>query len=170
MSTVAFGAEATLTWTPPTQNTDGSALTDLAGYRIYYGTASGTYTLGPIDVADPTAVEYVVTGLNNDTTYYFVATSYNSAGTESAYSNEASKTTPPLTPNPPANLTVSPDNLTAYTYSISTDKLVMIPVGTVTSTTPCDGTMSMNGLYRVDRNTVDYVGSIQPPVVFAECI
>ena len=27
-----------LSWTPPTQNTDGSALTDLAGYKLYYGT------------------------------------------------------------------------------------------------------------------------------------
>ena len=30
---------ATISWIPPTQNTDGSALTDLAGYRIYYGTS-----------------------------------------------------------------------------------------------------------------------------------
>ncbi len=34
---------ATLSWTPPTQNTDGSPLTDLAGYRVYWGTSSGNY-------------------------------------------------------------------------------------------------------------------------------
>src|SRR5262249_43353816 len=35
---------ATLTWTPPTQNTDGSALNNLAGYKVYWGTSQGTYT------------------------------------------------------------------------------------------------------------------------------
>jgi hypothetical protein len=33
----------TLSWTAPTQNDDGSTLTDLAGYRIYWGTTSGSY-------------------------------------------------------------------------------------------------------------------------------
>jgi len=31
---------ATISWTPPTQNVDGTALTDLAGYKIYYGTSA----------------------------------------------------------------------------------------------------------------------------------
>jgi hypothetical protein len=167
---IALAADADLSWTAPTQNEDGSVLTDLAGYKIYYGTATGTYDLGPIDIADPTALSYVVTGLANDTTYYFVATAYNTNGVESQYSNEATKTTAPLAPNPPLNLTVNPENGTAYTYSISVDKVVMIPIGTVPGNTPCDTTMSMNGLYRVDRDTVDYVGTIQPPVVFADCV
>ena len=34
---------ATLSWVPPTQNSDGSPLTNLASYRVYYGTSSGTY-------------------------------------------------------------------------------------------------------------------------------
>src|SRR5262245_6325967 len=33
-----------VSWTPPTQNNDGSTLTDLSGYKIHYGTASGNYT------------------------------------------------------------------------------------------------------------------------------
>jgi hypothetical protein len=35
------GTTATLTWDAPTTNADGTPLTDLAGYRIYYGTTSG---------------------------------------------------------------------------------------------------------------------------------
>src|SRR4029453_5899928 len=35
---------ATLSWTPPTRNTDGTTLTNLPGYRIYYGTSSGSLT------------------------------------------------------------------------------------------------------------------------------
>lgn len=167
---IAWAAEATLSWTPPTQNEDGSPLTDLAGYNFYYGTATGVYDQGPINLPDPTATEYVVTGLANDTTYYFVATAYNTAGTESQYSGEATKTIGPLAPKAPTNLTVNPEDGTAYTYSISVDRLVMIPIGTVPGDTPCDTSMSMNGLYRVDRDSVNYVGSIQPPVVFADCV
>lgn len=167
---VAIAAEAVLSWTPPTENEDGSALTDLAGYKFYYGTTSGVYDLGPIDLPDPAATTYTVTGLDYDTTYYFVATAYNTSGTESVYSNEATKTTAPLRPNPPLNLTVNPDNLTAYTYSISVNKVVMIPVGTVPSNTPCDPTMSMNGYNLVDTNAVELLANIQPPVAFADCI
>ena len=34
----AFSAEVTLSWDPPTTNADGTPLTDLAGYKVYYGT------------------------------------------------------------------------------------------------------------------------------------
>jgi hypothetical protein len=33
---------ATVSLTPPAQNTDGSPLTDLAGMRVYYGTSSSS--------------------------------------------------------------------------------------------------------------------------------
>ena len=39
-----FAGDATLAWDPPTTNADGSPLTDLAGYKIYYVTTSGNYT------------------------------------------------------------------------------------------------------------------------------
>ncbi len=83
---------ATLSWQPPTQNTDGSALTDLAGYNIYYGTTPGTYTKTiPLNTVGLTT--YVVENLSNTTTYYFVITAVNSAGVESQYSAVGSKTT-----------------------------------------------------------------------------
>src|SRR5690606_30608197 len=41
----AFGeGSATLTWTPPTRQADGSALRDLAGYKVYWGQESGKYS------------------------------------------------------------------------------------------------------------------------------
>jgi hypothetical protein len=86
---VASGS-ATLTWTPPTQNTDGSPLTNLAGYRIYWGTAPGTYT-SSVTLTNPGLSSYVVTSLAPGT-YYFVVTARNSAGVESVLSNTASKT------------------------------------------------------------------------------
>jgi hypothetical protein len=85
---VSLGS-ATLSWTPPTQNDDGSTLTDLAGYKIYYGTNSGSYST-PIRIDNPGISTYVVENLT-PTTYYFVATAFNSSGVESAFSGEAIK-------------------------------------------------------------------------------
>ena len=79
---------ATLSWSPPTQNTDGTPLT-AAGFRVYYGTASRHYG-APIDVGDVTS--YVLGGLQVGQTYYFAVTAYDSGGNESAYSTEVSKT------------------------------------------------------------------------------
>ncbi len=83
---------ATISWVPPTTNEDGSTLSNLAGYKIYYGTAVGNYP-NAIDVNNPGLSSYVVGNLASNT-YYFVVTAYDSLGTESAYSNVASKTIP----------------------------------------------------------------------------
>ena len=79
----------TLSWTPPTQNEDGSALVNLAGYKFYYGTVSGTYP-NSIRIDNSGIASYVIENLTPDT-YYFVATAFNSIGIESRYSNETIK-------------------------------------------------------------------------------
>jgi hypothetical protein len=79
---------ATLAWDAPSTNTDGSPLTDLAGYKIYYGTSSGSYTT-IIDVGNVTT--YIVNNLTSGT-YYFTVTTYNTNGDESAYATEINKT------------------------------------------------------------------------------
>jgi hypothetical protein len=86
---VAVGS-ATLSWLPPTTNTDGSALTNLAGYRIYWGPAQGNYP-NSTTLSNPGLTSYVISNLSPGT-YYFVATAYNSAGVESTFSGVASKT------------------------------------------------------------------------------
>jgi hypothetical protein len=72
---------ATLTWNPSTN-------TNLAGYKIYMGTASGIYG-SPITVGNVTS--YTVPNLGVGNTYYFAVTDYNSNGIESGFSNEVSK-------------------------------------------------------------------------------
>ena len=89
---IASGA-ATLSWTPPTENTDGTPLTDLAGYTVYWGTAPGNYQ-NSVTLDNPGLTSYVVENLAAATTYYFSTTAYNSAGLESTFSNVASKTFP----------------------------------------------------------------------------
>ena len=85
---VSLGS-ATLSWTAPTENMDGSALTDLAGFTLYYGVSEGSYT-EQIRINNPGISTYVVDNLTPDT-YYFVATAYNSSGVESPFSAVAVK-------------------------------------------------------------------------------
>jgi Putative Ig domain len=81
---------ATLSWMPPTENTNGTTLTNLAGYRIYYGTSSGAMTQR-ITVANAGTARYVVDGLAAGT-WYFSVRAYTTAGVESTGSNTATKT------------------------------------------------------------------------------
>ena len=83
---------ATLSWTAPTQNTDDSALTDLAGFRVYYGSSAGQLN-DVVQLPDPTTTTYTVRNLPSGTSY-FAVTAYNSAGVESAHSNTGSKVIP----------------------------------------------------------------------------
>jgi hypothetical protein len=83
---------ATLSWTPPTQNDDGSTLTDLAGFRIQYGSSPSALTQ-TIQVANAGVATYVVTGLTSGS-WYFTVRAYNTSGAESANSAVVSKTIP----------------------------------------------------------------------------
>jgi hypothetical protein len=85
---VSNGA-ATLTWTPPTTNTDGSTLTTLAGYRIAYG-ASAAHMTQTIQLGNAGMTSYVVENLAPGT-YYFAVRAYTSSGAESANSNVVTK-------------------------------------------------------------------------------
>ena len=79
------GATVTLAWDAPTTNVDGSPLTDLGGYKVYYGTTSGVYAtvlaVGSVTTA-------TVTNLQPGMTYFFAVTCYDIYGNESAFSQE----------------------------------------------------------------------------------
>lgn len=77
------GSTVTLAWNPSTST--------VAGYRLYYGAASGAYT-NRLDAGASTNA--TVSGLASGTTYYFAATDYTSSGIESGYSTEISYSTP----------------------------------------------------------------------------
>ena len=87
---LATTGSATLTWAAPTDNTDGSPITGLAGFRIYYGTSETAMTQ-IIDVPSATTTTYAIEQLDSGT-YYFAVTAYNTDGVESAQSNIGSKT------------------------------------------------------------------------------
>jgi len=109
----AWAADVTLSW-------DQNVEPELAGYRIYYGTARGSYSV-QIDVCNVT--KYKVTGLMAGKTYYFAATAYDTSGYESGYSTQVSYSVPsanvaPPTPTTPSGGGAAPVN-TAITFSTS---------------------------------------------------
>jgi len=81
---------ATLSWINPTLNTNGTALTDLAGIHIYYGTSPSSLN-NMVDVTGTGETSYTISNLPAGT-WYFAATAYTSGGVESGLSQVNSKT------------------------------------------------------------------------------
>lgn len=82
--------QAFLTWTPPTENTDDTPLTNLAGYRVHWGTTQMSLT-NVAQLPDPSAVSYIVSDLAPGT-WFFGVRAYTSQGAESDLSNIVSRT------------------------------------------------------------------------------
>ena len=76
----SFAAQIRITWDPNTEP-------DLAGYEVFYGTASQSYGT-PINVGNVTS--YTITGLTAGQTYFFAVRAYDSSNNESGFSNEVS--------------------------------------------------------------------------------
>lgn len=153
---------ATLNWKAPIQNTDGTPLVDLAGYKLLYGnTAGGPYDR-EINVPNPDTTTYVVENLAPGD-YYFVSTAYNAAGKESDFSNEALKVIAGL----PSLFTVVDGQV--FNLVKQKDKFVLLPVGAVPMGTECDPTQSVNGHHVVPNDAVQWLGNVEPIVVVAKC-
>ncbi len=84
-------ADKTLRWQAPTENVDGSTLTDLAGYVIYWGTTSRNYS-GSHTINSPATTQWEATMAPG--TYYFAMTAFDAENNESGYSNEVLKVIP----------------------------------------------------------------------------
>ena len=79
----------TLSWTAPTRNTDGTALTNLAGYRVHYGTSAGNYTHS-VELPNKSLTSVVIEDLT-PARWYFAVQAYNTSGVESTFSGSVSK-------------------------------------------------------------------------------
>lgn len=76
----------TLSWQPPTENSDGTPLLDLAGYYIYLGRETEAYD-DVFLIDNPGLTTFVIDDLQPGT-YYLAATAYNASGVESPFSAE----------------------------------------------------------------------------------
>jgi len=88
---VGFGT-ASLSWTAVTTDTSGTPLTDVAGYKIFYGSSPDELNTS-IPVADPSATSYLVANLTSGT-WYFAVAAYTTGGVDGMRSNVATKTIP----------------------------------------------------------------------------
>jgi hypothetical protein len=132
---------AVLTWTPPTTNTDGTPLTNLASYKVYNSRDGVTFGVSVVVTAPASGYTWpnLLAGLN-----YWRVTAINSVGAESAPTPSVSKSLAQLSwtgsipitvnkvPNPPTGLTVT----VSTAYNIKNGKPEMV-VGTVPIGTPC---------------------------------
>ena len=80
-----------LSWTAPVEREDGTpiSMSEIAGYRVYYGTSEGNYP-NEIDIADSYNMQAMLSNLASGT-YYIVVTSYDMDGRESAFSEVVTK-------------------------------------------------------------------------------
>jgi hypothetical protein len=169
---VAHAGEALLSWVPPTERVDGTALTSLAGYRLLWGTAPRSYS-EQVTVNDPGTTSYRITGLAPGT-WYFAATAFDATGLESEYSAEVSKVIADAQPLPPDAVRVVQDAArTAYVIVQTADRITLVPVGAVPAGTACgsQAIRDANGVtaYVVPRSAVTWAGSVRSEVVVAEC-
>lgn len=100
------GTSATLRWTPPTTNTDGSTLTDLRSYTVHYGT-SATALAQTKNVTNASATSDTVTGLAAGT-WYFCVRAVNAASVSSDCSNTATKVLSASNVNRSVGIVVNP--------------------------------------------------------------
>ena len=84
----ALDDSVNLSWVAPGTNADGTALTDLGGYIVYYGEKTSTDYTYAIDVGNTTFI--TINDLSSGT-WCFAVSSYDVDGNESDYSFEACK-------------------------------------------------------------------------------
>ena len=141
ISEFAFAAQIKLAWDVNTES-------DLAGYKVYYGTSSKSY-VGSTDVGNVTA--FTLTGLTQGQTYYTAVTAYNTLNQESGYSSEVSgvaveptsptsETPPTITPEPtPTPSDRTPGKRLGWTKKPRTGSSLYMAVSEINTSIPSIG-------------------------------
>jgi hypothetical protein len=86
----APAGEITLSWSPPTENTNGTALTNLAGYVVRYGTSTASLN-SSLSLSGSSSTNVELENLSAGTWYFEVA-AVNALGIQSAFSVPVSRT------------------------------------------------------------------------------
>lgn len=161
----------TITWTAPTQNTDGTPIGVITSYAAdYWPCTSATAPVPPTVTTlalPPTPLSRVVTVAGGQ---YCVRMRATTAAGTSANTNIAVGNVPVAPPNPPSDLTIS--NLTAYKLRQAVDGFSFASIGshTVPVGTPCAGQRA--GAYVVvPRAQVTMASKFDPKplITFALC-
>lgn len=162
--TLGIALADTIIWSAPTQNTDGTALTNLAGYDILYGSSPTALDLS-VTIANPAATTAVIDPPAPGT-WYYVVRAFNSTGVRSDLSPVVNGPDNPAPP-PPAGMSVVGREV--YQIVQQTDRLVFLPVGTVTTPMACIATFPVGPYYVVPRAATQWYGGVKPKVVVTKC-
>lgn len=117
---------ATVNWTKPTKNADGSNLTDLSGFKVVYGNSSSSLNQSKL-VTGASATSTSIGSLGAGT-WYFAVRAVNSSNVESANSNVGSKTITSATSAKTLNITVSGGSTTPPPSGLKTIKVTVYDV------------------------------------------
>jgi len=157
--------EVVLAWDCPTNNVDGTALADLSGYKLYYGSSSSRNYSAILDVGNTN--QFKVTGLLQGSTYYFSVTACVSNDSQSEYSSELVWTAADTTP--PSISSVSSVSLTADASGMAAvPNLIQNATATdncspsasvVLSQVPSAGTLIGSGITSVILTATDQAGN-----------
>ena len=164
LSGLAQAGEATLTWTAPTQRTDGTAYTNPDGYRIFYWVDSQPEMV--YDVTDPAVLTHTFTNLAGGL-WSFQMTAYDTDALESARTNVVTKLISEAPPEPPGVMVTRTADV--YTVQKRVDRFLLLRVGSVPLGVECVSDQTVNGMYVVPRSAVTWAGNIQPDVVVGVC-
>lgn len=153
----ASAAQVTLVW-------DANTEPELAGYKVYSGTVSGTY---PTSVSVGNVTTYTVLNLTDGVVYYFAVTALDSFGNESGYSNEVAFSADiALVGN---SATIAPGDTTPSTADHTDFGSADVTGGTVTRTftiqNPGSGPLSLTGTPTVavgGANAADFMVTAAP--------
>ena len=154
LSSSAFAASSvTLAWDP-------SSGTNIAGYKLYYGGSSGTYT-NTLTIGNSTNA--TVSNLVSGATYYFAATAVDTNGLESAYSNEVGYTN--VVSAPPAITLTSPANNADYAAPATVSLAASVTANGHTITSVQFYTPTLLG--RAPPRPTPLPGAVSPPAAIA---
>jgi hypothetical protein len=169
---------AVVRWTAPTRNTDGTALTDLAGFKIVYGVAPSALTHSQV-VNDPKAASATVTALSAGT-WYFAVRAVNKSGTESSDSSTAQKAVDGAYATRTVKVSISGGTTTPTLKTTSTAVYDVITrygrrslgrqVGTIAIGKPCQSSYQVGSNYfRVTTSDVKQTRTPRSSSLVARC-
>lgn len=170
-----------VTWTAPAQNTDGTALTNLAGFQLFHSTTSaGVSTATPIEVPGATVTTFTITGLPTGLRY-FGAKAVNSLGVASDMSALVSATVALQSASASVSVTVATKPMPPTLVSVSQVVYELVPdrwnvirlgrvVGSVPLGVPCQPEPVVSGsYYPVPFDAVSLTKAPKSDVLVAPC-
>ncbi len=169
---------ATINWTAPTRNSNGTTLTDLASYKVLYGTSSGNLNMSKT-VSDPRATSTAIGSLGQGT-WYFAVRAVNSRGVESNNSSTVSKVITGASAARTVNITITGTTPTPTYKTISTTVYDVITrngarvrgrqVGTIAKGKACDASYFVSpAFYGVNRSDVRITVTPRSTRVIVRC-